>query len=119
MTSKRAERTGEGMTPAGATKLRVVVAGTLPAAGLDLLRDRFTVEAHRERPDDRPEGAGAEVRHFVEIGRSAGGLQFCRASVHQRTLTREKALPTTDHNSPGAGSRKRQTRRKSAAHNRG
>jgi glyoxylate reductase len=28
-----------------------VVAGTLPAAGLDLLRDRFTVEAHGPRPD--------------------------------------------------------------------
>ena len=66
MTSKRAERTGEGMTPAGATKLRVVVAGTLPAAGLDLLRDRFTVEAHRERPDgswlrDHAPGATAIV----------------------------------------------------------
>lgn len=39
------------MNPAEATKPRVVVAGTLPAAGLDLLRDRYTVEAHGARAD--------------------------------------------------------------------
>ena len=54
------------MTPDGTTKPRVVVAGTLPAAGLDLLRDRFTVEAHGQRPDrvwlcDHAAGATAIV----------------------------------------------------------
>jgi glyoxylate reductase len=39
------------MSSVAATKPRVVVAGTLPAAGLDLLRDRYAVEAHGERPD--------------------------------------------------------------------
>ena len=33
------------------TRARVVVAGTLPAAGLDLLRARFDVEAGGERPE--------------------------------------------------------------------
>ncbi len=35
------------------TKARVVVAGTLPAAGLDLLRARFDVEAGGDRPRGR------------------------------------------------------------------
>jgi glyoxylate reductase len=43
--------TSKTLSPEGATRPRVVVAGTLPAAGLDLLRDRFTVEAHGPRPD--------------------------------------------------------------------
>jgi glyoxylate reductase len=43
-----------------------VVAGTLPAAGLDLLRYRFSVEAHGQRPDgvwlrDHAPGAAAIV----------------------------------------------------------
>jgi|SRR5215212_5814527 len=37
--------------------------------------------------DDRPAGAGAAARHyFVEIGRSAGDLPFCRARVQPRTV---------------------------------
>jgi glyoxylate reductase len=43
--------TSKTLSPDGATRPRVVVACTLPAAGLDLLRDRFTVEAHGPRPD--------------------------------------------------------------------
>jgi glyoxylate reductase len=38
-------------TSASTTRPRVVVAGTLPAAGLDLLRERFTVEVGGSRPD--------------------------------------------------------------------
>jgi glyoxylate reductase len=58
--------TSKTLSPDGATTPRVVVAGTLPAAGLDLLRDRFTVEAHGQRPDgvwlrDHAPGATAIV----------------------------------------------------------
>src|SRR6185369_15620432 len=63
---RRLSGPSKAMTPDGTTKPRVVVAGTLPAAGLDLLRDRFTVEAHAQRPDrvwlcDHAAGATAIV----------------------------------------------------------